>query len=261
MADPGVRCSGRASTLNFRSISGTPSTISWKSHLSPLRCAHSKEVRDATGQPDGRGVRRKWVFERHAARRRRRDDRARDAVSPRGREAVSDRHQRVHDRDRQPVLADEARKSVGLPRDGRRRRGLPRRRHRSRQDEGDRERRRSADRPRPGDRRRPDHGGHVRLVRPGLRRQPVVPRRGHDGIREREAEDYDGLLGGRRRRSAAGDHHAREPAGGDGLSRGVLQGPRGGRRLHHQHRRARQGPARPVRARRPPGTSAPSSPT
>ena len=71
------------------------------------------------------------------------------------------------------------------------------------------DRHRGAGRPRPrhGGRRR--RRGHARLVRAGRGREPLVSRRGHEGVRERQAEDDGGLVGGRRRRCAAGHHRPR----------------------------------------------------
>ena len=115
---------------------------------------------------------------------------------PTGSEPVDARPGGLHDRDHEPVLADGARRPLGLPRDGR-----PGRRAEGRS------------RPSPtttkpimgiealvvhdvvtenGERRR----GHVRLVRPGRRREHLVPRRGHEGVRERQAEDDGRLVGG-----------------------------------------------------------------
>ena len=79
-------------------------------------------------------------------------------------------------------------------------------RHRDRPDEG-RRRGHHHGRPRRREGRvRQGHRGHLRLVRPGHRRQRLVLRRGHHGVRRQEGQ-HGGLLGGRGRRRAgrAGD--------------------------------------------------------
>ena len=97
--------------------------------------------------------------------------------------------------------------------------GLPRDRHRGhrragrgrghRRDEDDRQRRRGPGRPRHGHRERRAGRGHRRLVRPGRRRQHLVPGREHRGVRERQDRQPRGLVRGRRRRRAGRDRDAR----------------------------------------------------
>ena len=89
--------------------------------------------------------------------------------------------------DRQSLPAVRAGQPLGLRGDrGRRTRPEGRRRGHGR-DEDDRERRRGSRRPRHGDRRRRARRDHRRLVRPGLRGQRLVSRRGYRRLRERQS--------------------------------------------------------------------------
>ena len=62
-----------------------------------------------------------------------------------------------------------------------------------------------------------------RLVRTGQVREHLVSRRGHEGVRERQGHVGRRVVRGRRRRSAGGNHHARQAAQGDALPAGVLR--------------------------------------
>ena len=124
------------------------------------------------------------------------------------------RSRRLHDEDRQSVLADEARQPLGLPGDrpeGARQRVVV---TRHAPDEADRQRRHGARGPRRGHRGRQAGRGDRRLVRAGPGREHLVPRRGHDRVRERQA----GLQGGLASRpgsdgAQAGRDHARARRG------------------------------------------------
>ena len=151
------------------------------------------------------------------------------ASLPQGSEHGHARPGRLHDRDRQPLLADGAGQPLGLPRDGRLGRAssgsTSTSRTRRRRSSGIEARRR----PRHRHRGRRARRGHVRLVRAGRRRQRLVPRRGHEGVRERQGRHDGRLVGGRRRRGPAGDRRARQPGARNVLPRGVLHGTGGGR--------------------------------
>ena len=120
---------------------------------------------------------------------------------------------RLHDRDHEPVLADGARRPLGLPGDRRRGRRAEGRGDGHRPDEDDR-RHRGAGRPRRRLGGRRGDRGHVRLVRAGRRREHLVPRRGHEGVRERQGDDDRRLVGARRRRRPGGRHRPGEPEPG-----------------------------------------------
>ena len=92
-------------------------------------------------------------------------------------------------------------------------------------DQADRERRDGPGGARHRHREGPGRRGHVRLVRAGQARQRLVPRRGHQGVRERQGAIDGGLVGGRRRRRRGRDRHARAPAARAAVPPGVLQGP------------------------------------
>ena len=112
--------------------------------------------------------------------------------------------------------------TLGLPRDRRRRPEQQVEVTVTAGDEGDpRDHGDGRARPRHGGRR--DRRGHARLVRAGRVRQPLVPRRGHEGVRERRGRQHRGLMGGRRRRRAAGHHPPGRSAGRNDLSAGVLR--------------------------------------
>ena len=132
-----------------------------------------------------------------------------------------------------------------------RRRGRPaRRRHRHPPDEEGRHRHRRPRRARHRDRARAGRRGHLRLVRAGRARQRLVPRRGHDRVRGRQA----GVDGGLARRRAS-------TAPRPGSSCPPIRAPGMGYRQEHypghaedagprpQPRRAGRGAVRPLHGR------------
>ena len=137
---------------------------------------------------------------------------------------------RLHDGDHEPVLADGSRRPLGLPRDGRRGRRTEGRGDRHRHGE-DGHGHRGTGRPRRRLGGRAAGRGHVRLVRAGRRREHLVPRRGHEGVREREAEDDRRLVGGGRRRCTGRHRRAGESRARARVPAGVLR--RGGRGRRH----------------------------
>ena len=139
---------------------------------------------------------------------------------------------------RQPLLPAPRRPPVGLPRRRPARRG-----HGHRPDEADRQRRRRPRRARRGHPQGRPRRAHRRLLRAGRQGQRLVPRRGDDRVRERQAGVDRRLVRGRRRRRAGRDRHARPPEGRHALPPGVLQGPRRGQGEDRLAARAREGPA------------------
>ena len=150
----------------------------------------------------------------------------------------------LHHRDRQSVLAHLARQAVGLHLGGRADRRDP---HEPQEDGGGDRRGRAHRHRHPEERRWRLRGGHEGLVRPGRRRQRLVPRRGHQGVRERKGRVDQGVVGARRGRRVCRHHHPGRPQARARVPPGVLQGRGGGRRQGAEPGRHRHGPVRDLR--------------
>ena len=162
---------------------------------------------------------------------------------PAGQRSRQARPRRLHDQDRQPLLADLQGQAVGLPTPDER---IVVTRHEQEED-GRGGRGGRSDRHRHQRRQRRLRRGHRGLVRAGHGRQRLVPRRGHQGVRERQGRVDHGLVGARRRRRLCRHHHAGRSRARPRVPPGVLRGRGGGRAQGPEPGRDREGPVRDLR--------------